>query len=166
MGDQVLIKGAQQPGMRFSQRIKDLGQRFWKAVAAVLILLLLILVYPFKTIVVPEWNLRVVDETGTPVRAINVTEHWQHYMFEREGHEELRQSGDDGMVKFPDRAIRASLLRRFAATLARLDKTGPEARSDPYASVVVWGSKSHSVNVAVYHPEQGPQSVVVVHTTP
>ena len=152
--------------MRFIQRISDLGPRFWKAVAAVLIVLLVTLIYPFKTTVVPEWQLRVVDETGAPVRAINVTEHWQHYLLESAAHEELLQTGNDGSVKFPNRAVRASLLRRLLATLDRLDKTGTEAKREPYASVVVWGSKFHETAVAVYHKEQLPQAEIVVHTTP
>lgn len=150
--------------MRSTQWI-FLGPRTLKALAASLILLLAILIYPFKTTVVPDWPLRVVDETGAPVRAINVTEHWQHYLLESSGHEEVRQTGADGKVNFPDRGIRASLLRRFQETLSRLDKTGTEARSEPYASVVVWGSKSHGTAVAVYHEEQGVQSEIVVHTT-
>jgi hypothetical protein len=152
--------------MRLIQRISDLGPRFWKAVAAVLVVLLVTLIYPFKTIVVPGWQLRVIDESGTPVRAINVTEHWQHYLLESVAHEELQQTGNDGMVKFPDRAIRASLLRRLLASLSRLNKTGTEARSEPYASAVVWGSKGHETNVAVYYEKLVPQSEIVVHTTP
>lgn len=152
--------------MRFIQRISDLGPRFWKAVAAALVLLLAILIYPFKTTVVPDWQLRVVDEMGAPVRGINVTEHWQHYLLESTAHEELQRTGNDGIVKFPDRAIRASLLRRLLATLDRLDETGSKAKSEPYASVVVWGSKLHETGVAVYHLEQAPQAEIVVHTTP
>lgn len=150
--------------MRFTHRI-FLGPRTLKALAASLILLLAIFIYPFKTTVVPDWHLRVVDETGAPVRAINVTEHWQHYLLESSGHEEQKRTGEDGRVNFPDRAIRASLLRRFQATLTRLDKTGTKARSEPYASVVVWGSKLHATAVAVYREDQALPSEIVVHTT-
>jgi len=152
--------------MRFTQRIYGLGPRFWKAAAAVLVVLLVILIYPFKTTVVPAWHLRVVDETGAPVPAIKVTEYWQHYLLESAAHEERLQTGNDGTVRFPDRAIRASLLRRWLAMIDRLDETGTNAKSEPHASVVVWGSKSHETAVAVYHPEQSPQSEIVVHTTP
>jgi hypothetical protein len=152
--------------MRFIQRISDLGPRVRIALAAALILLLLTLIYPFKTTVVPDWHLRVVDETGAPVRAINVTEHWQHYLLEDAAHEELKQTDNDGSVKFSDRAIRASLLRRLLATLRRLDKTGTQAKREPSASVVVWGSKLHETAVAVYNDERPPQSEIVAHTTP
>ena len=152
--------------MRFIQSISGLGPRSRKAIAGALILLLVTLLYPFKTTIVPDWQLRVIDETGAPVRAIKVTEHWQHYLLESSAHEDLQQTGDDGSVKFPDRAIRASLLRRLLATIVRLTKSGTRAKREPYASVVVWGSNSHETAVAVYNEEQSPQSEVVVHTTP
>lgn len=146
--------------------IPKIGLRLRRALAVLVLLLLVLLVFPFKTTIVPTWTLRVMDESGTAVRGINVTEHWQHYLLESSGHEDLRQVGADGRVSFPERAIRASLLRRFLATLSRLDKSGTEAKREPYASVVVWGSKVHETAVAVYHEEQAPQSEIVVHTTP
>ena len=146
--------------------IPKIGPRLRRALAVLLILLAVLLLFPFKTTIVPTWTLRVMDESGAAVPGLKVTEHWQHYLLESSGHEELRQVGADGRLTFPERTIRASLLRRALATLSRLDKTGTEARSEPYASVVVWGSKSHETAVAVYHPEQAPQAEIVVHTTP
>jgi len=99
------------------------------------------------------------------VPAINVTEHWQHYLLESSGNEDVRQTEAQGRVSFPDRAIRASLLRRLLATIGRLLKSGAEAKRDPYASVVVWGSKLRETAVAVYHEERPLQSEIVVHTT-
>ncbi|MCM3872234.1 MAG: Ig-like domain-containing protein [Pyrinomonadaceae bacterium] len=146
-------------------QIPKLGPRLVKVLAAIVLVLAILLIFPFKTIIVPTWTLKVTDESGNPVQGIKVTEHWQHYLLESSGHEDLRQLGTDGRVSFPERTIRASLLRRFQATLSRLDETGDKARSEPYASVVVWGSKTHETAVAVYHPELLPQSEIVVHTT-
>ncbi len=148
--------------------ISKIGPRLRRTLVALVLLLLVLLVFlvfPFKTTIVPTWTLRVVDESGTPVPGINVTEHWQHYLLESSGHEDLRQTEADGRVSFPDRAIRASLLRRLLATIGRLAKSGTEAKREPYASVVVWGSKFHETAVAVYNQEQPPQSEIVVHTT-
>ena len=146
--------------------ISEIGPRLRRALIAVLLLLLVLLVFPFKTTIVPSWNLRVVDQSGTPVRGLNVTEHWQHYLIESSAHEDARQTGPDGRVSFPERSVRASLLRRSLATLVRLGKTGTEAKREPYASVVAWGSKFHETAVAVYDEEQPPQAEIVVHTTP
>lgn len=146
--------------------ISGIGPRLRFASAALFLLALVLLVYPFKTVIVPAWSLRVVDESGSPVPGISVTEHWQHYLLESYGHEDVRQTEPDGRVGFPERAIRASLLRRFLATINRIGKSGTAAKRKPYASVVVWGSKLHETGVAVYHPEQKAESQVVVHTTP
>ena len=139
--------------------------RLRKALAALMFLLAVLLLFPFKTIIVPTWTLRVVDESGTAVRGIKITEHWQHYLLESSGHEEVRQVGDDGRASFPERAIRGSLVRRFLATLFRLTKSGAQAKREPYASVVVWGSHFHETAVAVYKEGQPTPAEVVVHTT-
>jgi hypothetical protein len=146
--------------------IPQIGLRLRRSLAGLLLLLLVFLVFPFKTTIVPTWTLRVIDESGTPVPGINVTEHWQHYLLESSGHEDVRQTEAQGRVSFPDRAITASLFRRLLTTIGRLPKSGAEAKRGPYASVVVWGSKFHETAVAVYHEERPLQSEIVVHTTP
>jgi len=152
--------------MRKLRWIPKFGPRLVKALAVIVLLLAVLLLFPFKTTIVPTWTLKVTDESGNPVQEIRVTEHWQHYLLEASGHEELRRVDADGRVSFPERTIRASLLRRLLATLSRFNKSGNEARSEPYASVVVWGSKLHETAVAIYREEQAPQSEIVVHTTP
>ena len=81
--------------------------------AGAAVLLLALFLYPFKTTIVPRWRLNVVDETrvlGVP--DIRVTEHWQHYLLESEGHEEMQKTNQNGLVDFPTRTIRASLASR------------------------------------------------------
>ena len=111
----------------------------------------------------PRWQLRVVDDGGTAVRDIRVTEHWQHYLVESEGHEEVLRTDESGRVDFPERTVRASIASRLLAKLRRFGSLGTPARSGPYASVVVWGSRDYETVVAVYQPEAPPQSEVVVH---
>jgi hypothetical protein len=97
----------------------------------------------------PEWNLRVVDDAGAPVHEINVTEHWQDYMLETEGHEEVRTTDRDGRVSFGRRNFRASLTRRLLARISKLGKHQPEGRAIRYGSVVVWGNRSYETTAAV-----------------
>ena len=113
--------------------------------------------------IVPRWQLRVVDDTGAPVRDIKVTEHWQHYLVESEGHEEVLRTDEGGRVDFPERTVRASFASRAMGKVRRFGSSGTAARSDPYASVVVWGSRDYEIVVAVYQPEVPPQSEVVAH---
>ena len=130
--------------------------------AATVLLVLLVLFYPFKTTIVPEWSLKVVTEEGAPVRDVNVTEHWQHFLLERSSHEEVRRVQENGAVSFPERTIRASLVRRGMATIGRIKRDGWRARRSPAASVVVWGNKDYATTVAVYFPSASPPSHVMV----
>jgi len=130
--------------------------------AGAFLLLFLILIYPFQTTVVPAWSLKVIDDQGESVTGINVTEHWQHNLLESTGHEELQRTTGEGWVTFPARTIRASLITRSIATVRKFFKRDAEARTNPYASVVVWGSKDYETNVALYKDGEPPPARVSV----
>ena len=147
--------------MKIPRWIAKSGQHARGALVALLVLLL-VLFFPFKTTIVPEWSLKVVNEEGGAVGDINVTEHWQHYLLESASHEDLRRAGSSGMVSFPERSIRASLVSRAWATVSRIRQDGWHARRMPAASIVVWGNKGYAVSVAVYNPNELPQSHVIV----
>jgi hypothetical protein len=138
------------------------GRSTRASAAGALLAVVLLLLYPFKTTIVPEWSLKVVDEEGAAVRDINVTEHWQHFLLETGSHEELQRVGDNGTVKFPARTIHASLMRRGLATISRIRGAGWRARRSPAASIVVWGNKDYATTVAVYDSSHLPQSHVMV----
>jgi len=144
--------------MKFIHWISDLWRldyRFRIALTAASVLFLATFLYPFQSTTVPQWSLRVVDDAGAPVREINVTEHWQHYPLDSNGHEEAQRTNSDGLVSFPLRNIRASLARRFFARI-HIPGQGDQRRTDPYGAVVVWGSKTHATNVAVYKENETP----------
>lgn len=148
--------------MPFIQWVSDRwrsSKRFRIGVVVALVVLLVALLYPFETTLVPQWNLRIVDDSGAPVREINVTEHWQNYLLESEGHEEAKATNQDGFVSFRARNIRASVANRV---FAWINKLGSQNRGRPvrYGSVVVWGSKNYETTVAVYSGEGLPQAEV------
>lgn len=138
-----------------------LAYRFRIAVLAALVLSLFAILYPFQTTTVPQWNLRVVDDGGAPVREINVTEHWQDYLLESEGHEEVRTTNQDGVVSFGLRSISASITRRLFARIGKFGSHQPDGRAVQYGAVVVWGNKSYETTVAVYQGETPPVEVRV-----
>jgi hypothetical protein len=146
------------------QTLKQLSPAARKALAGALCGLLLVLIYPFQTTVVPIWNLRVVDDAGAPVVGINVTQHWQHNLLESIGHEELQRTDEDGQVVFPARTIRASLVSRIRLRAMKLWREGSAAKFNRYASVVVWGSKGNETNVAVYDGDGTPPPQVIAKT--
>jgi hypothetical protein len=82
----------------------------------VTIAILVILFIPFPTIVVPEWKVKVVDQTGKPFVGETVREYRQHYSLESREHEEERITDENGYVDFPRRTIWAPLLWRIIST--------------------------------------------------
>lgn len=149
--------------MKISRWISNSGPHARSALVALLVLLF-ILLFPFRTTIVPDWSLKVVDEEGAAVGDINVTEHWQHYLLERSSHEEVQRAGGNGLVSFPERSIRASLVHRAWATINRIWEDGWQARRMPAASIVVWGNPGYATTVAVYVSSELPQSHVMVPT--
>jgi len=135
------------------QRVLELQRPVKVALGSALLLFLLLLLYPFQTTVVPDWTFRVVDDLDSPVAGITVTQHWQHYLIETEGHEEVKTTNAAGDVSFPARTVRASLLTRLFRFIRSLGRTGVERRRDAYASVVIWGSKDYALTTFVRDPE-------------
>ena len=148
--------------MNAAERMKHVSPRTLKLLASVLFVLMLVLIYPFQSTVVPLWDLRVVDREGAPVTGINVTQHWQHNLLESVGHEELQRTDQEGRVTFPPRRIRAAIFTRIRLAASKLWREGRQARMNPYSSVVVWGSKDTQTNVAIYEGEGIPPGEVVV----
>ncbi len=151
--------------MRFIQWVFDQwlsGYRVRMVVVLALAVVLIIFLYPFETTTVPQWNLRVVDDAGAPVREINVTEHWQNYLLETGGHEEAQTTNQAGLVSFGERSIRASVASRLFARISKFGKYNNRGRPIRYAAVVVWGNKSYETTVAVYPGEGTPQAEVRV----
>lgn len=151
--------------MRVIQWISDQwrsSNRFRIIVIAASVLILVIFLYPFQTTTVPQWNLRIVDDAGAPVREINVTEHWQNYLLETGGHEEAQTTNQDGLVSFGERGIRASIAGRLFARISKFGKYENRGRPILYGAVVVWGNKSYETTVAVYPGEGAPQTEVRV----
>jgi hypothetical protein len=100
--------------------INAIKQRKWLVTGAFIACLVVLLFYPFDITVVPEWKLRVVDQTGQRLRGNRVRESWCHYTLETQSHEEELLSDGDGYVHFPRRAIRTNLIVWAAKFLARV----------------------------------------------
>ncbi|HXD30074.1 MAG TPA: hypothetical protein VN643_03090 [Pyrinomonadaceae bacterium] len=149
--------------MTWFNKISEVPRRWRRLLAGAIVLVFLFLIYPFQSTIVPRWRVRVVDESGAQVPGISVTQHWQHYLIESDGHEEARQTDASGVVEFPARAVRASLITRLVDGILNVLTQRGTARFGPYASLVVWGSRDHETAVASYVPGTSPQPEVIVH---
>jgi hypothetical protein len=101
---------------------------------------LAVLLYPFETTVVPEWKVRVVDESGNLMIGMAVKEGWEHSSIESHRHEQDLTTDDEGRVTFPRRTIRANLLWRVggAAVVAIV----PHQQSGPHFFLYALGPYS------------------------
>ena len=82
---------------------------------AITCLTVVLFLYPFESTVVPAWRLQVVDVDGNACSNMRVTEDWGHYSLYLDGWlgSDDRFTGINGYVKFPERTVRAGLLRRI-----------------------------------------------------
>ena len=103
--------------------------------ATLLCLLLIVLLYPLETTVVPEWKIQVVDESGNPTSHVPLRETWEHSSLEVRTHEEDLSTNEAGYVIFPARTIRASLALRVVRYV--LNKLNPHGSTGPTGSIYV-----------------------------
>ncbi|MCB1026088.1 MAG: hypothetical protein KDB79_16950 [Acidobacteria bacterium] len=72
-------------------------------------------IYPFESMVVPRWKVKVVDVNGKVCDNMPVTEMWGHYSLFLDGRHQSADlnSNRDGFVEFPERRVRAIGIRRL-----------------------------------------------------
>lgn len=95
------------------------GMKRWRTAILILVLVLLGGLYPYESTVVPAWKLRIVDEQERPYADVAATQAWKDYTLETEAGQNLdtRLTNKDGYVEFPERRIRASIVRRVFLTI-------------------------------------------------
>jgi hypothetical protein len=119
----------------------------------------LILLLPYKTTVVPEWRIRVIDETGRSFAGATVRQEWHHYSYDvSDG--DARTADGAGYVVFPERTFTAPLLYRvLRAGLAYL-LTIAHGSVDIRASV--WAFSSGSVSKFIDYKPGTPLAKEIV----
>jgi hypothetical protein len=111
------------------------GARLW----AFILVLAVVLLYPFKSTVVPEQNVLVVTEDWRPIQGIEVRQIWQNYSLEADGHEEGVRTDESGRVTLPHRTIRASVLRRIVHPAWNILRQGVHASFGVHTDLLVLG---------------------------
>ena len=102
--------------------------------------------YPIESTVVPKWRLQVVDEQGRGCPGAQVNQGWKHYSLDLEAGDygEYKSTDADGYVEFPERTIRAGLIRRLVAPMIA------------HALVIAHGSTGISGYVFASGMKEGP----------
>jgi hypothetical protein len=98
------------------------SRRKWLVI--VLVSMAAVMLYPFKTTVVPSQRVLVTTKDMRPVKNALVRQIWQNYSLERYGHEEDLRTDAHGRITFPTRTIRAPLVWRLLGPLASIAGQG------------------------------------------
>lgn len=133
----------------------------WLIPVAVFLIALFVPFFPVN--VVPEWPLRLVDESGQPVANARVDQSWKDYSLEffSFGHiDESFSSDADGMITFPARNIRVSIAQVIAARIVDfITGINPHASYGPHSHAYCRGSLS--CNASYKSGEELPKVVIV-----
>ena len=121
----------------------------------VLLLLAILLLYPFKTTLVPEQHVLVVTKDMHPVRDVLVRQIWKNYSLESEGHEEDLGTNAHGRVTFPTRTIRANLLWRMLGPLTSLASQGVHASFGVDTYMILLSNTGTETSSEVADPQPG-----------
>lgn len=88
-----------------------------KLIASLLVVAPFVLFVPWKSQIVPAWKLRVVDESGTPISHLAVSQNWIDPDFEDLWLEQDYKTDENGFVTFPERGARRNLLLALNSSL-------------------------------------------------
>ncbi|HEV2826446.1 MAG TPA: hypothetical protein VGW76_02500 [Pyrinomonadaceae bacterium] len=129
-------------------------------IAVSTVCLIVLMVIPFEITVVPEWKLRVVDQTGQGLKGNRVRESWSHYTLETQSHEEEQLSDANGYVQFPRRTIRTNIITWAAKFAARI--VNVHSSFGPSASAHYLGEYTLASDQPWYEPGRPLASEIVV----
>ena len=126
-----------------------------KRIIVILVLLSIVLLYPFKSTLVPEQHVLVVTEDMRPVSNILVRQIWQDYSLETRGHEEDLPTDVNGRITFPTRTIRAPLLMRIFGPLRSVLGQGVHASFGVHVDMFPLANTGAKASTEVVEPQPG-----------
>jgi hypothetical protein len=140
-------------------------KRFW---LLFVVMLAVLLIFPFESLQAPLWEVSVVDQANRPIGGVTVREGYQHYSAQFSGGETDLTTDNQGRVTFPAKTFRANLLKRFAV-MASSAAGGVHASFGPHAYVFAFGNGVEGNSVKNGYVEdwtgapKANKSVIVIH---
>ena len=112
-------------------------------ISGVIVLAIVSIAPVWTVVVVPEWPVKVVDKNGRSVAGVEIRQHWHHYSFDGSGidsdygGEQEFVSSPEGLIVFPARSFKASLLSiAFAFVGTPLRWINPHSSTGPTSYLV------------------------------
>ena len=131
----------------------------------IIISVIIAMLIPFPTTIVPTWKLKVVDEQGNICPNKEATQTWAHYsIYIGSGNfqSEDRLTDEEGNVEFPTRTVWAPLFWRIIGTVIANALTIAHGSAGADSSVHSSGIKD--VAWISYKPEKPMADKIVVHS--
>lgn len=108
-----------------------------------LVLLAVLLLYPWENTVAPALRLRIFDEAGNPAGGVVVKQEWEYLAVCSEEKSEYSRTDENGYVEFPQRSERVSMLRKGLSLLRELTNIMHGYGMGPRATVWAHGEDLH-----------------------
>ena len=87
----------------FSAFLETMNKSNARLIGRLVIVGIIVLLIPWKSQIAPAWKLRVVDQSGTPIPGLAVSQNWIDPNFRGWWLEEDFRTDRDGFVTFPER---------------------------------------------------------------
>ncbi len=82
----------------------------------VIVCLLIILLFPYKTVIVPEWKIQAVNDRGEPLANVTFRQSWDNYTYGMSGGTMYELDGS-GYVVLPEHSFYAPLIYRIPRSM-------------------------------------------------
>jgi hypothetical protein len=97
------------------------------SVKIALVLGVVLSLIPYRTVTVPVWRIRFVDNAGKPFSSLPVSQTWRNYSVETTDHHADGATDKDGYVEFPERWLWAPLVLRILGPIRSVLGSGAHA---------------------------------------
>lgn len=143
---------------KFSQRSRLYGEM----ILALCVVTLMLHFINYESTTVPEWKIRVVNTQDDPVTRAEVYQTWKYYSLEPSDtfNRDVRVTDENGYVAFPQRTVKASLLRRVLAFVGEKVNINPHTSFGPHSHISL--SQGGTTYAADYTEGQALPSEIIV----
>ena len=111
----------------------------WRLYCAIALVALTVGAWPIRYLASPNWDVWVVDDSGSPLSGVNIRLVYKNYSVEGASHELTLNADADGHAFFPKHYESASIFQRLFYT-ASSAMAGVHASFGPDAYVFAFGS--------------------------
>jgi hypothetical protein len=120
-----------------------------------------LLFYPFETVVVAEWRIQILDESGHPIKDVPLKEAWSDDSVKAGDDIEDLTTDERGYVVFPRRTVKANILARIVRRVF-ITFVPHQGEGHPTAYIIVLGHFKPVTDEPYYVPGRPLANQIIV----